>query len=425
VARRKKETDEEDKTPPVKESSALQVKMGKEQSAFFAQMEKLAPGSVATASSLTRDLPRISTGNFGLDVATYGGIPQGRISRFWGKPKSAKSGASLSAAASFQRNHCSECFQRECDCKGRSVPFVFYIDAENKMLDQLSWVESHGVILDAFKVMAPPSGQHIIDCVDMLLRSPQIAKCGLVIVDSLAHVSAQEELSKLASDGPTVGRNASLINLGFRKWATAITSLGVANKRKTTIIAINQLRSKVGVTYGSPDVMPGGMGQEYGTSLDMRFDAAGGAYLMWSEKKQKFEAKLKGFKSNFKPGPDMTPDFTSVNYRVSASAVCPSGRSGSFNYWLKPQHGHHPGDPDNALQLWNYSKRYLLETEGHLKKIQGTAVEARTLDELETLFRASPEAQKTVWPVLMQKLCKDDHVNATGGVEEDEETLEV
>jgi len=423
VARRKK--GEDTKEPAVKEESALQVKMTKEQSAFFASMDKLVPGSVATATSLRRDLPRISTGNFGLDVATYGGIPQGRISRFWGKPKSSKSGESLSTAASFQRNYCSECFQRECDCKHRGVPLVFYIDAENKMLDQLSWVEAHGVILDGFKVMAPSSGQNIVDCVDMILRSPQIAKCGLVIVDSLANLSSQDELSKLASDGPTVGRNAWLINLAFRKWATAITSLGVANKRKTTIIAINQLRSKVGVTYGSPDTMPGGMGQEYGSSLDVRFDAAGGAYLMFNEKKQKFEAKLKGFKSTFKPGPDMTPDFTLVNYRVSASAVCPSGRSGSFNYWLKPQHGHHPGDPDNGLQLWNYSKRYLLQTEGHTKKIQGTAIEARTLDELETSFRASPEAQKSVWPILMEKLCKDDHVNATNDAIEDEETLEV
>lgn len=415
MARRKKaEEIEEEKVPAVKEEAALQVKLGKEQAAFYAQMDKLAPGAVATASELTRDLPRISTGNFGLDVATFGGIPQGRITRFWGKPKSAKSGASLKTAATFQRNHCSECFQRECGCKNRSVPFVFYIDAENKMLDQLAWVERHGVILDAFKVMAPQSGQHIVDCVDMLLRSPEVAKCGLIIVDSLAHVSSQDELSKLATDGPTVGRNAWLLNLGFRKWATAITNLGVLNKRKTTIIAINQLREKVGVMYGNPETMPGGKGQEYGTSLDIRFDAAGDAFIVWSEKKQKHEAKLKGFKSSFKPGKDQTPDFTLVNYRVSASATCPRGRSGSFNYWLKTVHGHTPGDPDNPFILWSYAKRYLLEQDGRMKGIKGTEVKASTLEELETLFRADAKAQQIVWPVLMQTLCRDDHVVLDG-----------
>ena len=53
------------------------------------------------------------------------------------------------------------------------------------------------------------------------------------------------------------------------------------------------------------------------------------------------------------------------------------------------------------------------------------SLEARTLDELETAFRASKEAQQIVWPVLMEKLCKDDHVNATVDATEDEETLEV
>jgi recombination protein RecA len=767
MARRKKEDAEVDKVSAVKEESKLQVKMGRETTAFYNQMAKLAPGAVATASSLTRDLPRISTGNFGLDVAMFGGLPQGRIVRFWGRPKSAKSGASLKAAATFQRNHCSDCFRRDCDCKGRSVPIVFYIDAENKMLDQLSWVERHGIILDAFKVMAPPSGQHIVDCVDMILRSPDVAKCGLIIVDSLAHVSSKDELTKLATDGPTVGRNAFLLNLAFRKWATAITNLGVENTRKPTIIAINQLREKVGVMYGcfhedtpvmfadgsqvairdvvekrlegpvlswdgdrvverkisawhdngllgdgeewltfrvrgtggrrgaigftctpnhvlvtgdgeevaastvrvgdellswyeatltdgeraiitgsilgdghlalvdgrdsaallvlanseqpeylawklrqlrslgfskceatrtsfrstssfelgllrqefydlsndadrrkipegairdaglltlavwfmddghhredhgdasisvkrlshgdghrvaaefaarypgavyrenqkaiylptatfrlfsaaissyvhpsmayklfrdhrtaalghelsmvsvtrrllvsaevvgihksdrkmrskrkydltidensfymvggdsrgvvvhnSPETMPGGKGQEYGTSLDVRFDAGGDAYIVWNEKKQKHEAKLKGYKSTFKPSPDMTPDFTLVNYRVSASAVCPRGRSGSFNYWLKTVHGHTPGDPDNGFQLWHYAKRYLLEQDGHTKKITGTALSARTLDELETAFRADMTAQRQVWPILMSSLCKDDH----------------
>jgi RecA/RadA recombinase len=297
----------------------------------------------------------------------------------------------------------------------------------------LYWPQGHGVNLDRLKVLAPPTGQHVVDLVDGVIRDADKLRCGLIIVDSLAHIVSQEELNKLALDGDTIGRNAKLLNSAWRKWVSAINDLRarriaqIRDKLKLgaddpipqdeqpvlpTILAINQLRSKVGVVMGNPDVTPGGRGQEFATSLDISFSAGQDTYVVWNEKKSAFEARQKGYKSTFKSPADKSPDFIQVNYRVMASGICPKGRSGSFNYWLQPTHGHRVGDPDNGFQLWNYAKTYLLKQDGPMKSIEGTELSARTLDELEKLFRADLSVQERLYPVLLDKLCKSDAVIA-------------
>ena len=384
--------------------------------AVFAELGKLAGGALASGSSLALQLQRISSGCFGLDVATYGGYPQGRVVMHIGPEKSAKTGSFWNAAATFQAQHCSECFRKECDCKHRDVPYVFLADAEHRTHDMLYWPKGHGVNIDRLKILSPPSGQHVVDLVDGVIRNADKAKCGLIIVDSLAHIVSQEELSKLALDGDTIGRNAKLLNSAWRKWTSALNELcarlvssGIENPTLPTILCVNQLRSKIGVVMGSPDVLPGGAGQRYATSLDIRFSAGPDTYVVWDAKKNDWVAKQKGYKSTFKPSPDASPDFIQVNYRVSASGVCPKGRSGSFNYWLKAAHGHRIGDPDNGFQLWHYAKTYLLQQEGHEKFLVGFPdMRARTIDELERKFRVDKDVQAKVWPILMERLIKDE-----------------
>lgn len=379
-------------------------KVSKAQAAFWEKTtKKLAPGAMASAGELTLDIPRISSGNFGIDVALYGGIPQGRFVRITGLPKSAKTGTCLNTVAEYQANHCSECFQRKCDCKDRDVPEVLWIDIEHRLDSMLRWVQSHGVNLDCLRVMGPPTGQNVVDLVDHVIRSAPQAKIGLIVIDSIAHITSQEEINKATLDGPTVGRNAMLMNAGWRKWTSAFHSLGIDNPRKPTVLCINQIRHKVGVNYGSPETQPGGIGQDYASTVDLRFQASLPNFLVWSDKDGKYLPKQKGYNSNFKPKPDQTPDYITVNYRVTASGHCPYGRSGDFNYWLKSAHGRRCGDVDNGLQLWGYAKRYnLIETEGHLKRLFGH--EARTFDELEAAFCADPRAQKKAWTKLMGML---------------------
>jgi len=388
-------------------------KRTKEQEAFWSASEKkLAPGAVAEASALGMQIPRISSGNFGLDVALYGGWPQGRICRAWGSPKSGKTGSLLNTVATYQREHCSECFQRECKCKNRDVPEVVWVDAENRMNSMLYWPEAHGINLDCLRILCPPAGQNVVDYVDHIVREQKIAKVGLVVVDSIAHIVSMDELNKPTLDGVTIGRSAWLMNQAWKRWTSAVHSLGIQNERKPTILCINQIRQKVGVMYGSPDVMPGGVGQDFVTSIDVKFRAGPPNYLVWKDakeaekkkgKKGEWAVKEKSHTGKFKPQPDQTPDFMKVNYLVTASGICPAGRYGEFNYWLKATHGHRCGDPDNGLQLWDYCKRYnLIEKAGVFKKLFGH--EARTLGALQKAFREDPKAQAKARKVLMDKL---------------------
>ena len=405
-------TPEPEPAPPVVDPSVpppgAKVKIPKrkkkpskaEESFWAATTKKLAPGAMARAGDLSMAIPRISSGNFGLDVALYGGLPQGRFIRITGMPKSAKTGTCLNAVASFQANHCSECFQRKCDCKDRDVPQVLWIDIEHRMDQMLGWVQSHGVNLDCLRIMGPPTGQNVVDLVDHVIRQAPVAKIGLIVIDSIAHITSKDEINKATLDGPTVGRNAMLMNAGWRKWTSAFHSLGIDNPRKPTVLCINQIRQKVGVNYGSPETLPGGMGQGYASTVDLRFSSGLPNFVVWDAKKETWVVKQKGYKSSFKPKPDQTPDFVTINYRVTASGHCPAGRSGEFNYWLKSAHGHRCGDPDNGLQLWEYCKRYdLIEVEGMTKRLYGH--EARTFDGLREAFRADPRAQQKAWVKLM------------------------
>jgi RecA/RadA recombinase len=369
--------------------------------------EKLAPGALTEGGNLSLDIPRISSGNFGIDVGLYGGIPQGRFVRVTGLPKASKTGFCLNTVAQYQAYHCSECFGPKADCKCDSdVPDVLWIDVEHRLSSMLRWVEAHGVNLDCFRVMGPPTGQNVVDLVDHIIRSAPQAKIGLIVVDSLAHITSQDEINKATLDGPTVGRNAMLLNAAWRKWTSALHSLGIESKFKPTVLCINQIRHKVGVNYGSPETMPGGIGQDYASTVDLRFNAGSPNFVVWNEAKGKFIVKQKGYKSTFKPSPDQTPDFMTVSWRVTASGHCAPGRSGEFNYWLKNAHNHRCGDPDNGLQLWEYCKRYnLVETEGQTKKLFD--VEARTFDELMEAFRADPKSQRKAWVKLMELLAND------------------
>jgi len=392
-------------------------KRTKAEESFWAKTTKaMAAGHLATAGELSLDIPRISSGNFVIDVSLYGGIPRGRFIRFTGLPKSSKTGACLNTVASYQALHCSECFGLRALCKCNSdVPDVLWIDVEHRLNQMLRWVQNHGVNLDCLRVLGPPTGQDVIDLVDHVIREAPSSKIGLIVIDSIAHITSKDEINKATSDGPTVGRNAMLMNSGWRKWTSALHSLGIDNPRKPTVLCINQIRHKVGVNYGSPETNPGGIGQGYASTVDLRFSAGAPNFVVWKEAKKEekkkgkegeWVVKQKGYKSTFKPGPDQTPDFITVNFRVTASGHCPYGRSGEFNYWLQPTHGHRCGDPDNGLQLWNYCKRYdLIEQEGHTKRLFGH--EATTFDALRDAFRGDPHAQQKAWVKLMETLCDD------------------
>jgi RecA/RadA recombinase len=400
-----------DEEKPIKVKKAPVVKTSKKGGidpfdAFVFAAKERWPGSIEKASELSVDgTPVMSTGNFVLDRMTYGGLRRGRLYRFWGKPKSAKTGSALNCAEAFTSNHCADCFDHrsKCKCKGAfRYAKCLYIDVEGRVSDNRPWAEAHGIEPTRLAFVSPKGGEQVVDIADAALRSD--AGIGLIIVDSIAQMSSASEITKTAEKGQTIGRNAMLINSALRKWVCSLVSKDIDCKQKPTIILVNQIRNKTGA-YGNPDTMPGGLGQDYASACDIKFTRRLRHYLMPDGKGGFADKVVKFGGTGFKPGEDDTADFIEIEAKVTESGICAAGRYGTFNYWQRAGHGHRVGDTDNALWLWNYAKKYeLLKKDG--ANYQLASLEAKTQREMETLFGASVEAQEQVWNELMGILSK-------------------
>ena len=403
------------KKAPAKKAPAKKKKATKKSkepldglAAFEANIRKgFGEGVMARGSALAEDIPRISTGNLGLDIATFGGLPRGRIIRFFGREKSAKTGSCLNTMAAWQK-HCGLCYERG-PCEHGTVSGVdrpkaagLWIDAEHRLDSMMGWVKGHGVDADRLLVMEPPSGQHIVDITDAAIREHG-AGIGLIVVDSIANITSQEELSKATMKGRTAPVNALLLNKALRKWIAAVNELGVHEKRKPTILLINQIRHTMDA-FGNPEVMPGGKGQDYATSLDVRFSKSKPHYLV--ETPSGWEDKSVAYGSRWKPDADVTPDYVEINYRVTASGICPNGRHGTFNYWTKAGHGRRKGDPDNEDRLWEYARKYLMK-----KAETGTgwticSATEKTQAKLKEVFYLTESLRMEAWAEVVSILMK-------------------
>lgn len=375
---------------------------------WAAAVEKADPTHVALASSLDQeDVPRISTGNFGLDVALYGGWPQGRVCIAVGKEKSAKTGSCLNTVVQWQQNHCASCYRAGtcadgCDYKkSKTKPKAgaLWIDVENRLRRMLPWIKAHGVDLDRLVIKHPGSGQAVIDFVHNTIREYGTT-VGLIVVDSMANVVSKEEIDKPTVKGKTAPVNAMLINKGLRLWTAAANDLGIREDRLPTVLLINQLRQTLDQYH--PEVQTGGIGLRYATSVDVRFQSGKYFYVV-QDKDGNWVERSKSFQSGWEPDEDQSPDFVEINYRVQNSGVCPQGRYGQFRYWLKALHGRRVGDPDNPKRVFGYAKKYeMIGRSGRDYKLENCT--APTLDELESNFSADAVSQKIVWDKLMDLL---------------------
>ena len=187
----------------------------------------------------------ISTGSISLDVATgIGGVPRGRIVEIYGPESSGKTTLTLHIVAEAQKNG------------GKAA----FIDAEHA-LDPV-YAKNLGVDVENLLVSQPDTGEQALEICDMLVRSGAL---DVVIIDSVAALVPKAEIQGEMGDAH-VGLQARLMSQALRK----IT--GNIIKSNTCVIFINQLREKVGVMYGSPEVTTGGRALKFYSSmrLDVR-----------------------------------------------------------------------------------------------------------------------------------------------------------
>ena len=186
------------------------------------------------------DIEVIPTGCLSLDLALgIGGLPRGRMVEIYGPESSGKTTVALHAVAQAQK-------------LGGVAAFV---DAEHA-LDPV-YAKKLGVNLDELYVSQPDTGEQALDIVDALVRSSAV---DIVVVDSVAALTPKAEIEGDMGDSH-VGLQARLMSQALRK-LTAIV-----NKSKTCVVFINQLREKVGVMFGNPEVTPGGKALKFYASV--------------------------------------------------------------------------------------------------------------------------------------------------------------
>lgn len=187
----------------------------------------------------------IPTGALALDIALgVGGIPRGRLIELYGPEGSGKTTVALHIIAEAQK------------AGGISA----YIDAEHA-LDPI-YARRIGVDVDNLLISQPDSGEQALEIVDALVRSGAV---DCIVVDSVAALAPRAELEGEMGDAH-VGLQARLMSQALRK-LTAVIS-----KSKSTVVFINQLREKVGVMFGNPEVTPGGRALKFYATmrLDVR-----------------------------------------------------------------------------------------------------------------------------------------------------------
>ena len=195
----------------------------------LAQIERqFGKGSVMRLGSDERaPVEVIPTGSIALDVALgIGGLPRGRIIEVYGPESSGKTTVALHAIANAQ-------------AAGGTAAFI---DAEHALDPE--YAKALGVDIDSLFVSQPDTGEQALEIADMLIRSGGI---DIIVIDSVAALVPRAEIEGEMGDSH-VGLQARLMSQALRKLTGALNTTG------TTMIFINQLREKIGVFFGSPEL---------------------------------------------------------------------------------------------------------------------------------------------------------------------------
>ena len=186
------------------------------------------------------NISHISTGSLSLDIALgIGGLPRGRIVEIYGPESSGKTTLSLHCIAEGQKG-------------GGNVAFI---DVEHALDPE--YAAAIGVDVDSLLVSQPDTGEDALEIAEALIRSGAI---DVIVIDSVAALVPKAEIEGEMGDSH-VGLQARLMSQALRKLAGAIS------KSNCVAIFINQLREKVGVIYGSPEVTPGGRALKFYSSV--------------------------------------------------------------------------------------------------------------------------------------------------------------
>lgn len=233
-------------------------------------------------------VPRVSTGLYGLDVATNGGLPVGRVTMVYGENGTGKTMLFLRSLANAQML-CANCYGpgvfvegkmdlpnfktgkvesvktmviESCPCGNPRDMVVLWIDAENVW--ETSWTNKMGVRPEKVILVKPSYGEQAYDVISAFVSTKEI---DLICIDSLAQLTPRDEYN--AAMGEQFQGVAARMNNRFLRRLVGGMNDAFTEGRPITFWMVNQYREKIGVMFGSNLTLPGGKGQQFATSLEI------------------------------------------------------------------------------------------------------------------------------------------------------------
>lgn len=337
-----------------------------------AEVKKLVKADIIIPAKDERKVhTRIPTGIHDLDLKLGGGFPTGCVNVVYGPASSAKSLVALLTIKNVQRT-CRKCYtpfseKAKCVCKKNDPCRTLYVDAERYWEDK--WVKKVGVSTDNVYIGKPRHLEEAFDIMDISVREDTF---DAIMLDSVAALSPKAEKEATMEEWQT-GLVPRVYTKFLRKWASELGDLSLAGRRLPMVLIVNQIRQKVGVMYGNPEIMPGGDAQVFYATTIVRLSRRS---LEVSKDKK-----------------DPQPLWQQVHYKIEKSKASPTRREGEFdlaiNHYIDEDgNERHAGEIlDNYSGLIEYARRFNLmeEKQGAGYKFEGRSF--KTLEELRTALR--------------------------------------
>ena len=223
-------------------AKSAQTEKDKALEAALSQIERsFGKGSIMRLGSGQREaIDAIPTGSLSLDMALgIGGIPRGRITEIYGPESGGKTTLALHVVAEAQK----------------AGGLALFVDAEHAL--DTEYARALGVDIDRLYISQPTTGEEALEIMDAIIRSGAV---DIVVLDSVAALVPKAEIEGEMGDS-FVGIQARMMSQALRKLG------GNISKSRTAAVFINQLREKIGVMYGNPEVTPGGRALKFWASV--------------------------------------------------------------------------------------------------------------------------------------------------------------
>ncbi len=294
---------------------------------------------------LLEEIPRLQTGIFNLDYALGGGVPIGRISKVYGPKSGGKTMIWLKTVARAQ-NTCRKCrsFRFKCACKKKEGFRCIWFDVEGVWENK--WARRMGVDTANMLLSTPETAEQVIDVGEAIIKS---GEADLIVIDSLAAMTPSVEL-EVSSEKWQQGLGARLLNKMFRTWGSAMTERRNEGQLPT-ILLINQIRLKIGVMYGNPETVPGGVGQGFSSSAEIR---------VWAGKYDYPDGKV--------------PASVLIKFEVVKNKTYINHIGGTYRFWVRDDKTQDKitGDTNSFEEMYKMAKlNNLIKEEKNIVEFEG------------------------------------------------------